>query len=237
MNRKLFSLLCLALAVTTASLCASPVRDDLAAKNIADTDSSAPLPYGAIPVEYIESTGTQYIDTGVQISSSVDITAKIEILTLLNYYDIIIGGRNSNSNNGRWIFPGGNVSSLRLCYGAAQSGVVGRPSGGPYTFSKVGNNCYVDDVLKYSITGTLDEATKKNIWLFSGSGYANPLTWRSAARIFFCCLIEDGEIVFDCIPVRFPNELGEWEGAMYDFVSETLFRNQGTGSFIIGPDL
>ena len=40
----------------------------------------------------------------------------------------------------------------------------------------------------------------------------------------------------DFISVRFTNELGQSEGAMYDKVSGQLFRNQGTGAFTIGPD-
>ena len=38
------------------------------------------------------------------------------------------------------------------------------------------------------------------------------------------------------LPVRFTNESGVLEGAMYDRVSGQLFRNAGTGAFIIGPD-
>ena len=44
-------------------------------------------------------------------------------------------------------------------------------------------------------------------------------------------------LVRDFIPVRFTNSDGVQEGAMYDRVSRQLFRNAGTGSFIIGPDL
>lgn len=43
-------------------------------------------------------------------------------------------------------------------------------------------------------------------------------------------------IARDSIAVRFTNELGETEGAMYDRVSGQLYRNAGTGAFIIGPD-
>ena len=43
-------------------------------------------------------------------------------------------------------------------------------------------------------------------------------------------------MVFDAIPVRFTNESSQSEGAMYDRVSGQLFRNAGTGSFVIGPD-
>ena len=45
-----------------------------------------------------------------------------------------------------------------------------------------------------------------------------------------------GTNIGDFIPVRFTNELGETEGAMYDRVSGQLFRNAGTGAFVIGPD-
>lgn len=44
------------------------------------------------------------------------------------------------------------------------------------------------------------------------------------------------ETTYDMIPVRFTNENCVSEGAMYDRVSGKLFRNQGTGTFIIGPD-
>lgn len=43
-------------------------------------------------------------------------------------------------------------------------------------------------------------------------------------------------LVRDMIPVRFTNEHGQSEGAMYDRVSGQLFRNVGTGTFTIGPD-
>lgn len=49
------------------------------------------------------------------------------------------------------------------------------------------------------------------------------------------CLLS-GTMLFDIIPVRFTNELGEPEGAMYDKVSGQLFRNAGTDKFLVGAD-
>ena len=46
----------------------------------------------------------------------------------------------------------------------------------------------------------------------------------------------DNAILGSFIPVRFTTELGVSEGAMYDKVSGQLYRNAGTGAFIIGPD-
>lgn len=68
------------------------------------------------------------------------------------------------------------------------------------------------------------------------------LDWRSSpapiqnpARIYRV-VIKQGSNTWDFIPVRFTNENGVSEGAMYDKVSKQLFRNKGTGSFVIGPD-
>lgn len=41
----------------------------------------------------------------------------------------------------------------------------------------------------------------------------------------------------DLVPVRFTNENGYDEGAMFDEVSKKLFRNIGSGAFKLGPDL
>lgn len=50
-------------------------------------------------------------------------------------------------------------------------------------------------------------------------------------------LIADDITVRDFVIVRFTNELGVSEGAMFDKVTKKLFRNAGTGSFVIGPDV
>ena len=59
-------------------------------------------------------------------------------------------------------------------------------------------------------------------------------------RLFYIScedMMDNGRKRVDLIPVRFTNELGESEGAMYDKVSKKLFRNQGTGSFKFGRDI
>ena len=55
-------------------------------------------------------------------------------------------------------------------------------------------------------------------------------------RIKHIIMYDYDVVVHDLIPVRFTNEKDKPEGAMYDKVSGKLFRNQGTGKFIIGPD-
>lgn len=53
----------------------------------------------------------------------------------------------------------------------------------------------------------------------------------SKTRCYSCYAMRGAERVLDLMPVR-----DNGEGAMYDRVSGQLFRNAGTGAFIIGPD-
>ena len=55
-------------------------------------------------------------------------------------------------------------------------------------------------------------------------------------RIYLFKAWQNGTLVRDFIPIRFTNEDGESEGAMFDKASGQLYRNAGTGAFITGPD-
>lgn len=59
-------------------------------------------------------------------------------------------------------------------------------------------------------------------------------TW--TGRIYGWRVNRGESTIQECVPVRFTNENNQTEGAMYDKVTKQLFRNQGSGSFIIGPD-
>jgi len=56
------------------------------------------------------------------------------------------------------------------------------------------------------------------------------------AKLWSCKLFEQADLVMDLTPVRFTNEQGQSEGAMFDRVSGQLFRNAGTGAFGRGSD-
>lgn len=68
-------------------------------------------------------------------------------------------------------------------------------------------------------------------------------------RFYSFQIWQNGVLVRDLIPVRFTNELGQSEGAMYDRANPTvgknpdgsprtdgLYRNRGTGAFLYGAD-
>ena len=51
-------------------------------------------------------------------------------------------------------------------------------------------------------------------------------------KVYYFQIYEGNDLVLDLIPVR----IGQI-GYMYDKVSGQLFKNSGTGDFILGPDV
>lgn len=189
-----------------------------------------PPPYDA-EVDYLESTGTQWIDTGVNPQNAPTIVADMQIL---NSRDQDYFG-NTNSGVGSESFLIVDFLKYFLFfyrYASATAVRVDYQSQGNREIWSIGKEVSVDGVLKYTSPNTyVHDANQTNIFIFK-SGRGNASTF----RLFSFKLYDGSFLVRDMIPVRFTNELGQSEGAMYDRVSGALFRNAGTGAFLYGND-
>ena len=187
------------------------------------------LPYDA-DVEYIESTGKQYIETGVipDINTKISVTTAVTATT-----EQFMGAIDKNMN--RFHFSFYSAGLFRGCVGQNQIG-MGSPDQLVHTFTiDAPNNTVSQDETSYSFVmrGLIPSVS---IWLFGRSSDDKRYIRLIQIRIYSCQIYQNGILVSDLIPVRFTNESGVSEGAMYDRVSGELFRNSGTGAFIIGPD-
>ena len=177
------------------------------------------LPYGAIPIKYLQSSGTQYIDTGIIPSSTIDITG--------NYCN--------NGSTGSYGFWGTYDSYYVLehqNYGVftKTSSYVEYTLGNDFAdITFAGNTLFVNG----SQVGTVERgtgSTSYTIPIFCLRVHGN-IGWFSSMKLSFFKIYNGSNVVRDFIPVR----VGQ-TGYLYDKVSKTLFGNNGTGDFIIGPD-
>ena len=206
------------------------------------------LPYDS-EVEYLESTGTQWIDTGVKMRNylSFDVVFTPTGNSPGQLYDTIYG-----------VYNGANINVASVSC-IVPSDIVGRSYGNRYMdVSKevpISDTSYKNKLVVYhqandSFTVSVDGTTynygafasqqiaesTETIMLFGirsvafGDRYAK-------ARLFAFKVYDGSVLVRDFIPVRFTTELGQSEGAMYDRVSGQLFRNSGTGVFGFGTDI
>lgn len=212
----------------------SPVRSMIGAEgaeHIQGNDS--PFPEGVVPVEYIESTGSQYIDTGVIVNSRSTVEFEVQVV---NYNDGCMGLYEASSG-GRMLYINfyGNKIYPRYGYFSPSSAQLNPYDGwirfgvNRVVFSN--GTIIINETIAYSdisISG-LDTLTKPMI-LFAYMR-VNNIQGYTKARVFRFRIWNVDELILDIVPVR------EGEvGAMYDLVSGGLFYNQGTGAFIIGPD-
>lgn len=191
------------------------------------------VPYDA-EVEYLESTGTQWIDTGYVWSnpSNADVEIKLQYVNTT--------GRQAAFGSGDAFYFACNANRWEWRYGT-YTGTVGTEivniKKGISNNSEVGTRFYVDG----NLVETWAERALLTWWRYSATVFAcsfgNSVSMKSQMRCFLVRVWDDGFLIRDFIPVRFTNEQGVSEGAMYDRVTRRLFRNQGTGAFQWGPDV
>lgn len=188
-------------------------------------------PYDA-RVEYLESTGTQYIDTGIEctgdlcvefegrVNANVNQGALGSVISTSSGYFRHHWSPYKNGNNFYWIQNDGyNYSSVPLnwSYGVWYKVSIDPVNG----IASIDGNTVTFTPLSGSLT------TGENYFIFARSGLGT-IQHRSCA-FKYLKLSRGGVLLRSFIPVRVGNV-----GYMYDRVSGELFGNLGTGSFILG---
>jgi hypothetical protein len=179
------------------------------------------LPYDA-EVEFLQSTGTQYILTGVtggaarwEIGAKADSTTT-QVLAAMNWE--ANGGYYFGVLSGVWGFggSGNNTTISGTTYADIDATIVGT---GKSTAT----------VNEQSCSRTKLDTFQANEWTLFASG---PTSFPFYGRIYYARCYQNGVLVRDFIPVRKGTT-----GYLYDRVSGKLFGNAGTGDFVVGPDV
>ena len=188
-----------------------------------------------IPIEYLESTGTQYIDTGVVANndSGIDIlfytirkNSDSFILVQDNSFAFGISQGMSDQSNNFLIKAGANDIDnwiIRSFYGEG-SGIY------RFFINKQNASIYATDGSNVShIFPRRNYKTNLNFILFAlNTGSVVPC---KNTQIYSCKLYDNDVLVRDFIPVLDPNGVP----CMYDKVESKFYYNAGTGDFIAGP--
>ena len=193
----------------------------------------AKLPYDA-KVEYLATDGLSWIDTGIPMSSGGEVIAEHMFVVSSTKRQLM------GSNTSRQYY--GVTTSGYIEFGAlnVNASTVLASANTIYTISYKAENgdnicsIYSGGSLLFQKSGAYNSLSGNFIIFNVGGG--SRFQFISGNRIYSFKMLLGGVLVRNFIPVRFTNELSQSEGAMYDRVSGQLFRNQGTGAFIIGND-
>lgn len=193
------------------------------------------LPEGYTEVEYIQSSGTQYINTGVTGKSGIKAECKYEILNSDFANTFLLGS-----------VPSGWTPRCYLLYwetGVHSYGYI------DHVCSSVSANVnQVYDVtvdlavgaqsltvngnalLSGSNKSTFD--TKLALYAF-GANYNGTLHGAGSYRVYYMRLYDNGALVRDFVPCK--NASGV--AGLYDVVNGKFYGNAGSGSFAVGADV
>lgn len=184
------------------------------------------LPSGFKKLEYIQSSGTQYIDTGIIGSYDTRVTADFEILSIGSGTVFVFGSQ--ANNNVRYCLGITSASVFRSDYGTEYTSGPSAATGTKYTADKNRNVCTINGTAINSNAQTFTGTT--NIYLFARSysslSYAN-------LKMYGCKIYSNDVLVRDFIPCK--NASGV--AGMWDDANSKFYTNAGTGVFTAGPEV
>lgn len=191
------------------------------------------LPEGYTQLEYIESTGTQYIDTGVVAANNNSFSGKFYATNIsplgnnsgaylfgtYNYYD-----GNNNRQNFRYNLGTQSVAGWSNAYTRLSTAVVGL-----HTFTASSSAFTIDGETVYTPTETTFNAPK-NISMFAVNG-TNGVEGHTSFRYINLIIKTNGTEVRNFIPAKRNSDDAV---GMYDSANGVFYANDGTGEFVPG---
>ena len=196
------------------------------------------LPIEYQEVEYLESTGTQHINTEHLVQSEkIRIVASINATPSYGEQDLI---GNQDSATGRFIL--GFYRYYVFLFARDSQGTEQNVTS--ETFPNEASNFVIDAVYDlqnetkslsvngetYSGSHTRSIISTAKLKLFQNGQNSNKFVGKTR----YLKIYEDDNLLFDFIPCY---RKSDSEPGMYDTVSGTFFTNAGTGTFLVGNDV
>lgn len=176
-------------------------------------------------LEYIESTGTQYIDIGTTVDTATDeIELKFQLIETSNY-KWFFGEYDTNARLG--LGSGDGANKRNFLYKSNATKVADTDMyNNPHIYSINAYGGFIDDVKKVSYASFASTST---LYLFN-INIDSTADYKCKAKMWAYKQTRNGVLIRDLIPVLDINGIP----CMYDQVTEQFFYNKGTGQFLYG---
>ena len=184
-------------------------------------------------IAYLESTGTQYIDTGVKLSdykNNLIFEADFQIVSLDIGTQILAGV--TSGENRYYVLTVGNNKFTSTVSSNNTSTTMTNADNNRHTFISNTNTAtaFLDGV-SYNYTNA-NASSPYNITLFAKNDEGRKVDRFSTAKIYRVSMkTADNVLIRDFVPALDENSTP----CLYDRVERKFYYNQGTGGFIAGP--
>ena len=189
-------------------------------------EDSEQLPEGYTALEYIQSSGSQYIDTGRKLTQDSDITIDFMIVGEINRNAGIFGSRESASKNNLALFQGTSPNVFSGDFSEYQQHRFQTASSLNRTKIRMNKTAiWVNDILKKFWSDVADFETPTNGLIFN-VGNNN---WSGNNAVMRLYSYTDGSVQ-QLVPCLDTNGVP----CLYNIIGKATLYNQGTDSFTWG---
>lgn len=205
--------------------------------NVLLWQSSLPSEYQQ--VEYIEATGTQYLEINY-IASNITSSKGAFQLTDISTGAMLFGSRTSAQSNAYGFNWGGNEQPYRyyntFYMATTVNGITDKEIDlEKHTFEKLGVELYIDDEFISSrsqyVSTTFETPYKMIVF---GCNTKGTIGLFASAKMYNLQFYDNDILKVDLVPCyrKSDNVIG-----MYDMVTGTFYTNKGTGTFLKGENI
>lgn len=191
------------------------------------------LPSGYKKLEYIQSSGTQYIDTGFQANNNTRVTATIEVMDV-SATCYLFGCRDSQSDSykNRYGIINKTGGILRSDYGdgSGLSFSTKITNGLSLSIDKNKAKCSVNSKTVTNTAATFQSRYSIGIFAINEAGTG---AYRTSMKLFSFQIYDNDTLVRDFIPCK--NSTGAI--GLWDDVNSAFYANAGTGVFAAGAEI
>lgn len=186
------------------------------------------LPNGYTQVEYIESSGTQYIDTGFKPNNNTRVVTDAEYLSTAGTNPVLFGARTAASSKTYVLmYTSGN---FRSDYNNVYTQTWSAALTDRRVFDKNKETTTIDGVSQ-SYTNAAFQCDY-NLYLL-GLNNAGTAQWFPTARLYSCQIYDNDELIRNYVPCT----NADGTAGLYDLVNGAFYANAGTGSFTAGEPI
>lgn len=187
------------------------------------------LPSDYIELQYIQSSGTQYIDTGYKSNNNTRVQCKFELLESGRAYGIF-GSRIAYQNTAFDLFAYGQNSGkdFQDDYGSNTNAPMASTLG-IYEIDKNKNVTNLNGNI-YTFPSSIFQSNY-NMYILGINTAGSTNNQLGSLKIYSCQIYDNDTLIRDFVPCKsIYGVIG-----LYDVVNGVFYTNAGTGSFIAGP--
>lgn len=174
-----------------------------------------PLPAGYTPLAYIQSSGTQYIDTGFTPTNNSGV--KVKFSTSQS------AGCSIAACDGGWQVNSFAIWSNIMSFGSAAKN-ISVSDGATHTIFLDRGTAYLDAVQIWTATGTFTAGATLTLFCLNRGGIKQEY---STMKLYACQVYDNGTLIRDFYPcINASGVVG-----LYDIVGKQFYGNAGTGVF------